>query len=286
MLAFGATYWWGASHYDFVTPPEKFERRAAVLVEPVAPLPERQEVDIAESQNMTEETQQDQQAPEPELEESHPSDYIDQKGIGADGYIALAEKLIAGQQSDRSLVAWERVLDSAQPTQGQVKRAFEVLKLHKVATREEAKGIAIVITLHASVPGDLHAKMSKVLERSAALIEAGSGYGLQVNHEVSVLAVAKGKPRPAVSLWFSGRRESPRAHFLSKGSKELGLNEKVNGLLFNIVSPFLRQHTDLSPVIDLHNEVSAEDGLQFLLTRHCWRQFGMQLYQDQENGSP
>ena len=298
VLAFGLTYWLGSSKYDFVTPPEGYENveRERVIgpKELGGGVDESDnsgdgEVDNGGSGELVDvenggEVEGDGEGESEEVADSHPSDYLDKKEGGAAGYVALAEKLVADQLAEHSLVAWERVLDSAEPDEKQVKRAYEILKLHKVMTKEEASGIAISIKLHASVPGDLYEKMDKLLAKSAAMIEFGSGYSLSVTHEVSVLTVKRGAPRPAVSLWFSGKNESPRAHFRTKSSRELGLDEKVNGLLFNIVSPYLRQHTELQPLQEMHNEVNAQETLQFLITRHSWRQFGLLLYQDLSGG--
>lgn len=283
VVAFGVTYWLGVSKYDFVTPPEGYIAPSEELV-----VTEREPQDEKDDEKVISQTEDSivivEDAPIPEtipiVEDSHPSDYLDQKEEGVLGYIALAETLIAQQYPDHSLVAWERVLDSAEPNSEQVKRAYDILKLHKVISKDEVTGVAISITLHASVPADLYDKMEKILANSAALIELGAGYAVSVSHEVSITAVKKGSQRPAVSVWFSGKNESPRAHFRTKSSKELGMEEKVNSQIFNIVTPFIRHHTDLTPLVDFHNEVNAQETLQFLITRHSWRQFALLLYKD------
>ena len=281
-LAFGLTYWLGSRSQDFITPPEGYEDKTVEdLVKSLPqPKPKPKKAPPVEVKPQPKPEPEDEQVPVELAQDAHPSDFIDQKEGGAEGYIALAEKLVQQDKQEHSLVAWERVLDSAEPNQEQVKRAFDLLKMHKVISREEVNGIAISIKLHASVPGDLIAKMEKILSATAAVIEAGAGYSVNVATEVSVVAVGKGRPRPPVTIWFSGKNESPRASFRTKSSRELGLDAKVNGFVFNIVSPFLREHSTLTPLEESHNEVNASDTLQFLITRHSWRQFGLLLYQD------
>jgi len=216
------------------------------------------------------------------MEPSHPSDYIDLESKSVESYVKLAEDLVAKQKPEHSLVAWERVLDSAQASPETIKEAFEILKLHKPVIRNEDSGIAISISLHASVPADLLERMEKLLRRTALIIELGSGYSLSVTPEVSVVAVRKGKPRPPVSVWFSGKNESTRGSLHTKSAKDLGLDDKVNTTIFNIVGPFIDEYSELTPVQDIHNEINVEEALAYLITRHSWRQFGLLLYQNLE----
>ncbi len=287
MLAFGLTYWIGARGYDFITPPDAYATAdvEAVLASSPSDAGGEATTEPPVDEVASEPEPEPSLEPEPEVVGSHPSDYLDLQAEGVDAYIALAEKLVAEQKSEHSLVAWERVLDSAKADATQVKRAYDILKLHKANSPDNATGIAITVNLHASVPADLFEKMEKVLQHTATLIEMGSGYSLRVTPEVSVVAVKKGRPRPSVSIWLSGKSESPRGSFRTKHSKVLGLDEKVNTVIFNIVGPFLEQHTKLTPISEMHNEVNAQETLQYLITRHSWRQFGLLLYQDLEESA-
>lgn len=293
LLAFGLTYWLGCKDYDFVTPPKNIERFTAG---PVVAEPEPEPTGDGDAQpsladsndtegSSSDEAEVNQQEPE-QVVESHPSDYLDFEGRSTEAYVALAEKLISERKSEHSLVAWERVLDSSQPSEEVVKRAFDILKLHKPVLKTESSGIAISITLHASTPADLYEKTEKMVRRAAQIIEMGSAYKIAVTPEVSVVAVAKGKPRPAFSVWLSGKHETPRSSFHTSSANEMGLDGKFNVAIFYIVSAYLEERSSLTPIVNLHNEINAEEALAYLITRHSWRQFGLLLYQDQAVEEP
>ena len=277
----------GAKEYDFVTPPNLGLRASNTLAEQNSsvdtPPSEFTQVELGEREKIIEESEV-APLPEPEeiqeIVESHPSDYLDLIDKSTAAYVALAEKLIQEEKAEHSLVAWERVLDSSEPSPEVVKQAFEILKLHKPVLKSESAGIAISLTLHASVPADLYEKAEKMLRRAAQIIEIGAGYSISVSPEISVVVVGKGKPRPAFSIWLSGKHETPRGSFRTTSESELGLDEKVNVVIFNIVSSYLEEHSSLSPLINLHNEINAEETLAYLITRHSWRHLGLLLYQN------
>ena len=287
LLAFGITYWMGARGYDFVTPPNLPQGATEMPIaqspltdntssEPSLEEPEQRAGSVAEPAA--------DQTPEPEeveqVVESHPSDYLDHPDKSTAAYVALAEKLIQEKKEQHSLVAWERVLDSSQPSPEVVKQAFEILKLHKPVLKSESAGIAISLTLHASVPADLYERAEKMLRRAAQIIEIGAAYSISVIPEISVVTVAKGKPRPAFSVWLSGKHETPRGSFHTTSATQLGLDEKVNIAIFNIVSSYLEENSTLTPLVKPHNEINAEEALAYLITRHSWRQIGLLLYQN------
>jgi len=241
VVGFGITYWLGSRGYDFMTPPagiadeteiqsdvKKVEEKGAESGEETIPA-------VVTADAVIESPVEHEEADSDLVEEvpSHPSDYLDITG-GADAFVSKAEELIVKQMQQHSLVAWERVLDSATPTADQVKRAYTILKLHKEVNRHEVTGIAVDVKLRASVPADLYDKMERILAHSATVIERGSGYLVSVSTEVSVVTVTKGKPRPAVTVWFSGKYDTPRASFRTKSAGELGLDKKMHTHLLPI----------------------------------------------------
>lgn len=270
LLSVGVTYWLGARHYDFVTPPQNIPTYSK---EPLV------EVERDENSQAEEEIKPDEQETVGVNQEKkiELDAYTERLGIGADAFVELAESFIQSNKQLESLVAWERVLDSSEPTAEQVKKAFEILKLHKVIAPPEKLPPSAVVKLHASVPADMHEKMKKILNVSAALMKEGSAYHIDVIPEVSIIMVKKGKKRPPVSVWMSAKNETARGTFRTRHANELGLSEKVNRTIFNIVGPYLEEHSKLKPLQKMHPEISAQDTLSYLITRHSWSEFGRLL---------
>jgi len=140
----------------------------------------------------------------------------------------------------------------------------------------------MAITLNAILPADMLDKLEQILNDSCAMIELGSGHTLSVSPEVSVITLSKDKPRPAITIWFSGKSESNLASFRAASADEFRLDEKVNRVLFNIVSPFLRERTELTPLAELNNEINADEALAYLITRHSWYRFGTLLQKESD----
>jgi hypothetical protein len=292
--AFGISYWLGIRNYDFVTPPAGYNNidpelfleipeknqgldkvpsdpdKVPVTTTSVPPVTKPAEVAVTIEDAVG----------------SQISDYVDQKNLGSEGYIELAEKLAADKKPEHSLVAWERVLDSSKPSVEQIKRAFDILKVQKpVLPCDKENSVALSITVHCSVPVDMKERATQMINRLISIIHLGSGHSLNVDPDISTIPISVGKPRPPVTVWFSGKVESPRASFRTSSAKDLGLDSKLDEVIFNIVGPYLEENSDLTPFTDIPSEINAEECLAYLITRHSWRTFGILLYTEAEDSN-
>lgn len=282
--------WWGNTrHMDFMAVPS--EAKLEQIQESIeSSLPRRNAIDVAISVPIAEPPPPPppEEPPKPSIDlgdlTSPPTlhEYQNRADKGADYLIELATALEKKGEFQRCLLAWERVLDSAKPSENQAATATATIKrlrptLPDWNTKPEA---AIQIKLHAGTTKKLTKKLAPILDEAAGVIETASSGIITIDTKVTTT-----KPTPAankgslVTLWLAGPEKKSPTTEISPFTVES--TEAIRSELLKTVFLIVRGHLSRATAYRLPNALmegeDPQEALDFRVTRLSWSAFATSL---------
>ena len=294
-------WWMSTRKMDFLTPPSSAEL-AAIRQKTTASLPPSiseppkapPQAPLAKAANPSPEKK-----PEPSIEigDLNPtpglSTYAELAPKGARHLIELASLLETAGEFPRTLLAWERVLDSTHAEPPQVAAAIAAIKRIRPTLPDwniDPDG-AIPIVIHANTGTKLEKNLASILEQIAQDIEHASSGILKVTARITTKTSAKAPPKGTtkrknsptnaptpVAIGLTGPSEqSPASETLPFAvSKPEELQAEILHTIFQLTSSRLEQIRALPPIAAAADETPL-DALQFRITRLQWEKFGRSL---------
>ena len=294
-------WWMSTRKMDFLTPPSSAEL-AAIRQKTTASLPPSiseppkapPQAPLAKAANPSPEKK-----PEPSIEigDLNPtpglSTYAELAPKGARHLIELASLLETAGEFPRTLLAWERVLDSTKAEPAQVAAALAAIKRIRPTLPNwniDPDG-AISVIIHASTGTKLEKNLASILEQNAHDLEHASSGILKVTAEITTKTNSKAPPKgpskrksnPAnvatpVAIRLTGPTEnSPTSETLTFAvTKPEDLQAEILRRIFQLISSRLEQVRALPPIAADDDEAPL-DALQCRITRLQWEKFARSL---------
>ena len=193
--------------------------------------------------------------------------------------IALATHLESISQYQRALLAWERVIDTANPTEEERQQAATAIKRLK---NEQSPWNPdptndIRLTLNAGAASKEKKNLEQALQSTAEQISKASGNILVVGTKVSIgKSPDASNPSIPVAIWFSRHEtnaETPPVSFMIDPSQQDLLADQISAGAYSLVRTHLARQTNFSPLPELPAEANPNDWLKYHVTRLMWREF-------------
>jgi len=193
--------------------------------------------------------------------------------------IALATHLETIGQYQRALLAWERVIDTANPTEKERQQAVTAIKRLKneLPPWNPDQTNDIPLTLHAGAALKEKKNLGQALQSTADQISATSGNILVVGTKAAIgKSPDTSTPSIPVAIWFSShqaRAETPPVSFMIDPSQGDLLAEQISAGAYSLVRTHLARETNFSPLPELPANANPNDWLKYHVTRLMWREF-------------
>jgi hypothetical protein len=294
ILVVGGVWWHGSRDKDFLTPPS--EQRLALIREKV-----ESSAPKASPPEMPPPPPIEEAPPPPPPEEPKPvielgdlssppvlQEYLEHADKGAGYFVELAALLEAQGESQRALLAWERVLDSGKPDESQTHAAISAIKRLRptVANWKTDPKRALAITLQAGTGRKTAKKLTPILEETARELERASAGILKVTAKVTAGKDTRSASAPApVAVWLTGPARNARSTEVlsfTVGAPEK-LNDEVRQTVFQILRGFLGRKAGQCPPPALLEEEPLTEALGTHITRLHWQELGTLLNQPLES---
>ncbi len=286
----GGIWWNNTRRMDFMTPPS-----AAELVEIrqkiESSLPQADQPENAISAPPVEKAPE---PPPPPVEPPKPKidlgdlttpptlhNYGEITPLGSTHLIELAAALEEKGESQRALLAWERVIDLTKPDATQAATAIAAIKrlrptLPDWNTKPEA---AITIELHAGTGRTMAKTLTPILENIARDLETASAGIVKVKTKVTAGKNTPAKKPVPIALWLSGPGKKPASTEVLSFTLESPdtLRQEVMKTVFLLVRSHLGRATAYTPPAALTAGEDPQSALNFRITRLCWSEFAAAL---------
>ncbi len=288
LVVMAGVWWCGSRHADFVTPPSA-SKLAEVRLKVESSLPPADHpVDaVSPPLESVKPTPPPPEPPKPAIELGDLSrspmlqDFHDAATRGAPYLIELAGLLEAKGETQRALLAWERVIDLGNPNETQTQSAITAIKRLRPGVPDwKPKTAPLNITLHAGTAKKNAKSLKPMLEETARDIEHASAGILKVT---VVLAAGRDhrdvSPHPTVAIWFTGSNKTPRstAVFSFAMQSPDTLRADLQNAVFQIVRGYLGRGPSQTPPSEMAEGEAPLDALTYRITRLFWADLGTLL---------
>jgi hypothetical protein len=289
LLVAGGVWWKGTRSMDFLTPPSE-EKLAAIrtkveaaIAEPERtgspaklPKPPAAPEAVASNEPTTPALDLGDLESPPTLES-----YSDRAIDGHAKVAELAAALEKEGQFQRSLLAWERSIDSTEVDPSQVAAAITNIRRIRPTLPDwnTDANTAIPVVLHAGTGPALAEALRPILEEAAKELSLSSSGVLKVTSELAVGKRIGSKGPIPVALWLSGpAKDSLSTDVLSfTVDKTEVLADEVYKIAFQLISSHIKRSVKLTPPSDPLSGETPLQALQSNITRLSWREFGKSL---------
>jgi len=208
-------------------------------------------------------------------------EYCTSAARGAPYLMELATLLETKGESQRALLAWERVLDFGKPDEAQIRTAVSAIKrLRTTAPDWKTKADPISITLHAGTTKKNLKTLKPVLEVTARDMENASAGILRVTAEVTPEHDQRDiSPHPTLTVWITGSSKKPRSTEVTTLAMQSAdsLHQDIQKVVFQLVRGYLGHYPPQTPPSDKTNGESPLDALTYRITRLFWADLGTLL---------
>lgn len=288
-LAVIAGVWWqGTRHYDFLAPPSEAKlneiRMRSVAPTPQAPAEPVRGPDLPVVARGREAAPSAKVEIDPEVDVGdlslapHLDLYADRAGQGAAHFLALASLLETKGEFQRALLAWERVLDRAEPDFEQTKAAVAAIRrlrsrLPQWNTDDAARKVVVlkIGTVKSKV-----AALKPVADETARILEEGSSGILRCKVIIEAVKDPKSTTSPAppapTAVWLSGdgakAPTSEQGAFTNDKPDQLGRD--LRKALFQVLRVECAKTKNLMPPPVTNETMGAADALRWAITRAEW----------------
>ncbi len=289
-LSWASGLWWfGTRNADFLTPPTESELvKIRSQVQLSMPQPDHP-ADAVSATRLPEEVT----PPQPEIPKpikvhgdlTRPptlDEYLSLASEGSAFLIDLAVLLESKQQSQRALIAWERVIDSTKPDDSQSKAA--IAAIHRLRATlpnwNTDPTQSIPVTLHASTTSKTAKTLTPILEETARDLERASAGILKVTTSITTKSSkSTSATHPPVALWLTGTAKKPSSTLVLsfKYNSSKTLLDDTRKTVFQILSGYITKETTLPPPRAIAGSTSPLTALNSHLTRRSWQQLGRKL---------
>jgi hypothetical protein len=284
LCVIGGVWWAGTRKHDFLSPPSEIQlalvrQKAGVGM----PLPDSPP-DVSVAPQTAEAAKPIRVSPAVQHQDDSPqiADYRDQAVKDPALLAEMSRQLETQGKLQRSLLAWERILDSAAPDEARTAEAIQAIKrLRPVLPQwnsDPAKTIAI--TLHAGTGRSTAEILTPVLEGIARELEQGSSGILKITPIVTAgHDVPKSRGAARIALWFSGPGADARSTEVlvsTSGPTEM-LRDDLLKTLLRVIRSYLARTASLTVPEAGNAEENPLDAIQFRITRLGWQELGFRL---------
>ncbi len=290
-----ALFWWTSTRdMDFLTPPSEAQLQA-IRNEALASLP----VSIIQNDAISVKVPNPDAAdpipdPEPIAEPVDLGDtttppvldtYSNRAPDGADKLIALAKALEQAGAFQRSLLAYERVLDLSQGNPEQIQTAIiEIQRLRPtLANWNTDESAMIPLVVHIGTGEKFAEILPEILDRVMKDLHNASSGLLEFTYDLNIGRSIQTTDAPTpVAVWITGTGEgAPSTDVLSFTTDDPdSLGKDLLKTAFNLVRGGLAKSTSYNPAPE-----ASEDPLLSLdshITRLLWKEFGASLTPEPE----
>jgi len=211
---------------------------------------------------------------------------LGEKGVPA--MIQLATTLENKGAKQRARLAWERILDTSQPTPEEVNQASHAIQ--RLSANQGPwntdPNLDITLVLHAGASIKDKKALEEALKTTAQIITQASGQILQIKTQVSVgKPKAQETPRVPVAIWFSrpnekpgeADAETPPLSFMADPSEEGMLTIQCQAGVYALLRAHLTEATSYTNLPEYPARVKADELLKYHVTRLMWREFAKSL---------
>lgn len=284
-------WWWGTRDIDFLAPPTEEELAAArgrVDLLPQTEFP-------ADAVSPPPKPPPPPPPPPPPVVKPKPviglgdltqapklDEYAAAAAMGSDALIELAGRLEKKQETQRALLAWERVLDSGHSDPGQVGAAILAVRRLRATVPPWNKNLkdTLAIRLRASSNRKNSQALKAAINKAAREIETASSGILKVTAEVTPgRQSTSGSGASTVALWLVGTTAKPISTetrlFTVPASGSLA--DEVSSTVFHLIRGYLGDHPTRKPPPTVALGAAPAEGLQYHLTRLHWHDLGTAL---------
>lgn len=203
---------------------------------------------------------------------------------GSATMVKLASHLETEGAYQRALLAWERVIDTTSPSDGDRKLAVTAIKRLKTSLPpwNPDPTANITLTLHAGATLKNSKPLKNALTEAAALLSEASGHVIKVNTKASI-GKSRGikTPRIPIAIWFSrpaasspdATAETPPISFMADPSQPAMLTSQIEAGVYALLRDHLASETNFSPLPEYPAGAKPDDLLKHHVTRLMWREF-------------
>lgn len=203
--------------------------------------------------------------------------YLPIAGRGADVMIDLATQLELKGQTQRALLAWERVLDStpASPEQQDTARKAIARYRSQLPPWNVDPLTTQRVVLHARCDRDRAKLVEPMLKEIIGLLNEASSGVVECVLELQIGAKASaGKPQQPLALWFQGTSaDSPTSKILTIPSLPASAAEQKQFLVlqsYKLIRDGLSSQSNLRPPAESSSGDEAAQMLSSAITRYSW----------------
>lgn len=207
------------------------------------------------------------------------NEYANQARQGAPYLIELANRLENDGHLARALLAWERIIDSADAREGETQAAIAaIIRLRENApawdTRPEER---IPIIIQAGTGKKSAEALEPILLQAAADLERAASGTLQVTSKVNAgpdIDLEDG-PIP-VAIWITGgnpNAQSTEVRSFTVATPET-LENDTHRTLYFLIQNHLRNTPELKRPPALPDEGDPREAIRAQITRQQWKKFG------------
>jgi len=203
---------------------------------------------------------------------------------GAEAMIKLATYLETKAEFQRALLAWERVIDTSNPSDEERQLAVRAIQRLRGAMPpwNPDPTADISLTLHAGATLKDKKMLEDALKMAAGLIDEASGNVVTVDTKASI---GKGTgiktPRIPIAIWFTrpsttadgAPAETPPISFMADPKQPELLTSQVEAGVYALLRTHMAAETSFSPLPEYPSGVQPDDLLKFYVTRLMWREF-------------
>jgi hypothetical protein len=212
------------------------------------------------------------------------SEYGTHGDHGGEAMVQLATNLETKGELQRALLAWERVIDTADPSDDERKLAVTAIKRLKTTLppwNPDPIG-DIELTLHAGATLRDKEALQEALSMAAGVISEASGNVIMVKTKASI-GKSRGikTPRIPIAIWFSRpgttssspRAETPPISFMADPNQKDMLASQIEAGVYALLRAHMAAETSFSPLPEYPSGVRPDDLLKQHITRLMWREF-------------
>lgn len=280
----GGVWWVGTRDHDYLTPPPGSDLAAIRTKETDALPPPGDAPDLEPSPQTTEAVKPVRVFPAPKSNDDSPQ-LAEYRNQAANDPALLAEtafQLETQEKLQRSLLAWERILDTAAPDE--TRTAEALLSIKRLSSSlplwNEDPTKAVTIMLHAGAGKSTAEILAPVLEEIARDLEKASSGILKITPMVKAgNDIPTGMGPAPIALWFTGPGAEARTTetiVFTSGSHEMIRDDLLKAILRLIRSHLARSASLTVPEAGNTGE-NPLDSIRLRITRLGWHELGSRL---------
>ncbi len=207
---------------------------------------------------------------------------------GAGHLILLARHLESTDHPEHALLAWERVIDTADPGPEEHRLALGAIKNLKSDIApwnpDPAASIALELRAGASIKDASH--LHEALITTARKLSESSGQIIRIEAHLSLGENSQSLKSPVpVAIWLSRKAskndstpaETVPVSFMADTGTEGNLIAEIEAGVYDIVRAQLAKATGFSKLPERTEAMNPDDLIRYYITRLMWREFANSL---------